>query len=66
MKFIKDIVCTFLYILLGIICFIAWFSSFMLGYILQGTWAGAVCFAVNIILGIAFVKIIGGNGAVED
>lgn len=59
MKLIKDIVCTFLYIFLGIICFIAWFASFALGYILQGTWVGGVCFVVNIILGIAFVRFAG-------
>lgn len=57
MKFVKDIVCILLCALLEIVFLAVWFLFFALGYILQGTWAGVACFAMNAIIGIAFVRI---------
>lgn len=65
-KFIKDIVCTFFYILLGIICFAAWFILFALGYILQGTWEGVTCIAVNFAINVILLKLINNKDTKEE
>ena len=55
MEFIKTIV----YILAGILLCTAWFTTFALGYIMQGTWVGAACFAINAAINIALASQIG-------
>lgn len=59
MEILKNIAYITACLLLGVV----WFITFALGYIMQGTWAGAACFAINAAINISFaMRIETGDG----